>query len=142
MNMPLQKSLGLRAVFLAAALGAAPLTPTASAATADNFVVRTTADFVALCDSQQGSENYVAAIHFCQGFASGAYQYYASIAQNDPSARFVCPPDPAPSRNEVIANFLAWARAHQERMAEPAVDSIFRYLGETYPCSATQRAPH
>jgi hypothetical protein len=107
----------------------------------ENFMVRTTADYVALCDSPQGSENYVAAIHFCQGFASGAYQYYLALAQHDASSRFVCPPDPTPSRNEVIANFLAWARANPQRLAEPAVESLFRYLGETYPCSAAPSAP-
>lgn len=130
-----------RALLFIAALAAIPLAMSARAATTENFLVRTTADYVALCESSQGSENYVAAIHFCQGYASGAYQYYSALAQNQPSSRFVCPPDPAPSRDQVIANFVAWARANQERMAEPAVDSLFRYLGETYPCSAAQRAP-
>ena len=131
----------LRALLFITVLAAIPLAMSARAATTENFMVRTTADYVALCESQQGSENYVAAIHFCQGFASGAYQYYLALAQNQPSSRFVCPPDPPPSRDQVIANFLAWARANQERMAEPAVESLFRYLGETYPCSAAQRAP-
>jgi hypothetical protein len=135
------KSLIPRASLFVAALCAAPLTTSAGAATAENFVVRTTADFVALCESPQNSENYVAAIHFCQGYASGAYQYYAALAQSDPKSRFVCVSEPVPSRNEVIASFLVWIRAHQERMGEPAVESIFRYLGETYPCSAAQRAP-
>jgi hypothetical protein len=130
-----------RALLFIAALAAIPLAMSARAATTENFMVRTTADYVALCESTQGSENYVAAIHFCQGFASGAYQYYLALAQHQPSSRFVCAPDPAPSRNEVIANFLTWARAHQERLAEPAVESLFRYLGETYPCSAEQRTP-
>ncbi len=128
------------AVLFIAALGVAPLFMSARAATSDNFMVRSTADYVALCESSRGSENYVAAIHFCQGYASGAYQYYQSVAQNDPGERFVCPPDPPPNRNQVIADFLAWARAHPERMSDPAVDSIFRYLGERYPCSAAQRA--
>ena len=131
----------LRALLFITVLAAIPLAMSARAATTENFMVRTTADYVALCESSPGSENYVAAIHFCQGFASGAYQYYLALAQHQPSSRFVCPPDPTPSRDQVIANFLAWARANQERMAEPAVESLFRYLGETYPCSATQRAP-
>jgi hypothetical protein len=130
-----------RALLFIAALAAIPLAMSARAATTENFMVRTTADYVALCESRQGSENYVAAIHFCQGFASGAYQYYLALAQHQPSTRFVCPPDPAPSRDQVIANYLAWARVNQERMAEPAVESLFRYLGETYPCSDAQRAP-
>ncbi|HET9229939.1 MAG TPA: Rap1a/Tai family immunity protein [Vitreimonas sp.] len=130
-----------RALLFIAALAAIPLAMSARAATTENFMVRTTADYVALCESRQGSENYVAAVHFCQGFASGAYQYYLALAQHQPSSRFVCPPDPAPSRDQVIANFLAWSRTHQERMSEPAVESLFRYLGETYPCSDAQRAP-
>jgi hypothetical protein len=130
-----------RALAFVAALSVAPFALSARAATTENFMVRTTADFVALCDSSQGSENYVAAIHFCQGFASGAYQYYLAVAQHSASARFVCAPDPAPSRDQVIANFLVWMRAHQEQMTEPAVESIFRYLGETYPCSGAPRAP-
>lgn len=134
------KSFAPRALLFIAALCTAPIS--ARAATTDNFVVRTTADFVALCESAPNSPNYVAAIHFCQGFASGAYQYYAALAQHDPASRFVCVPDPAPTRNQIIANFLVWIRAHQERLSEPAVESIFRYLGETYPCSAAQRAPH
>lgn len=133
--------IGARALFLVAALTGAALPLNARAATSENFFVRTTADFAALCESSRSNENYVAAIHFCQGFAAGAYQYYLALAQRDPTVRFVCVPDPAPSRNEVIANFLVWARAHPEHMAEPAVDSIFRYLAESYPCSAAQRAP-
>jgi hypothetical protein len=130
-----------RALLFIAAFAAIPLAMSARAATTENFMVRTTADYLALCESAPGSENYVAAIHFCQGFASGAYQYYLALAQHQPSSRFVCPPDPTPSRDQVIANFLTWARANQERLSEPAVESLFRYLGETYPCSAAQRAP-
>lgn len=115
--------------------------PPARAATAENFTVRTTADLVTLCETQPGQENYVAAIHFCQGFASGAYQYYLAVARNDPALRFVCLPDPPPTRNDAIAAFLAWVRANPSALEQPAVESMFRYLGQTYPCSAAQRAP-
>jgi hypothetical protein len=111
----------------------------ARAATADNFMVRSTADFVALCETQPNQENYVAAIHFCQGFASGAYQYYLALAQANPAARYVCAPTPPPTRDQAIAGFIAWARANPAQMSEPAVESIFRYLGTTYPCTDAQR---
>ncbi len=104
-------------------------------------MIRTTADLVALCETQPNQDNYVAAIHFCEGFASGAYQYYLALAQNSPSARYVCPPEPPPSRDQAIAGFVAWARADGNAMSQPAVDSLFRYLGSTYPCSDAQRAP-
>lgn len=126
---------------LAIALFAVPSSRTARAATTDDFMVRTTADLVGLCETAPGQENYAAAIHFCQGFASGAYQYYLAVAHHSPASRYVCPPDPPPSRDQAIAGFLAWARANSSAMSEPAVESLFRYLGTTYPCTDAQRAP-
>jgi hypothetical protein len=127
--------------FVACALLLAGASLSARAATTDNFMIRSTADLVALCETQPGQENYVAAIHFCEGFASGAYQYYQAIAHHSPTSRYVCPPDPPPSRDQAIAGFVRWARTDANAMSQPAVESLFRYLGTTYPCSDAQRAP-
>lgn len=138
----MQRSLLLTVVaLLAIALFAIPSSRTARAATTDDFMVRTTADLVGLCGTAPGQENYVAAVHFCQGFASGAYQYYLAMAHHNPADRYVCPPDPLPSRDEVVASYVRWARANTSAMGEPAVESLFRYLSATYPCSDAQRAP-
>lgn len=107
----------------------------ATAATPDQFVARTTADFVALCSADPASENYVAAIHFCHGFATGAYQYYLSLATASATHRFVCPPDPPPSRSQAITDFLGWIEQNEQYMSAPPVESIFRHLGQKYPCS-------
>lgn len=101
---------------------------------ADEFRVESTGDFVALCAADPKAANYVAAIHFCHGFISGAYRYYQSASAAAPATAYVCTPNPPPSRNEVIASFVTWARADQTAMKAPAVDSIFRYLGTKYPC--------
>lgn len=107
----------------------------ATAATPDQFVARTTADLVALCSADPASENYIAAIHFCHGFATGAYQYYLSLAAASEANRFVCPPDPPPSRSQAIIDFLGWVEQNAQYMSDPPVDSIFRHLGQKYPCS-------
>jgi hypothetical protein len=101
----------------------------------DAFRARTTGDLIALCAAQPGSESYVAAINFCQGFATGAYQYYESIAGASASARFICLPDPAPTRLSAIEDFLSWARNKPKVKNERPVDSMFQYLGERYPCN-------
>lgn len=106
----------------------------AVAASPDQFRARTTADMVALCAADPSSENYVAAIHFCHGFAAGAYQYYLSLAAASEQSRFVCMPDPPPSRTEAIAEFVAWAKQHPDYMSQTPVDTMFRYLGGRYPC--------
>ena len=107
----------------------------ANAADADNFRVTSTGDLVALCSADPASPNYAAAIHFCHGFASGAYQYYSMVASAVPAARFVCFPEPAPSRSEAIDGFVQWARRNPNLTADKPIDSIFRYLGERYPCA-------
>ena len=97
--------------------------------------MRTAADLVDLCDTDPASEHYIAAIYFCQGFGVGAYQYYLAQTTDDPSSQYVCLPNPPPSRNEAMAAFVAWANARPQYMGEAPVDAVFRFLGETYPCS-------
>lgn len=108
------------------------LASAAIAAGPAQFQVRDTADYVNLCSMPESDPNYVAAIAFCHGFGVGAYHYYhVSTAQPD---RFICPPDPAPSRAEVIRNFVTWAKARADVMKQPAVDAIFIYLAGAWPC--------
>jgi hypothetical protein len=126
---------GFFAVLLAvAALAGA----NAHAASDENFANKTTSDYLALCQTAPDQANYVAAVHFCQGFASGAYQYYLALASLQPEERFVCLPTPQPSRDQALAAFVAWTKAHPDHLNDPPVDSLFRFLGETYPCSAKQ----
>lgn len=108
----------------------------AAAAEPDNFQVKTTEDLVSLCSAEPGNETHVAAIHFCHGFAVGAYRYYEAIAAVSPEDRYICLPEQPPSRSAIIAEFVGWARQHDEHMAEPAVDSVFRFLGERFPCQS------
>lgn len=110
----------------------------ARGATTDNFVNKTTSDYLALCQTAPDQPNYVAAVHFCQGFASGAYQYYLALASRMPEERFVCLPTPAPSRDRALAAFVTWSKANSAHMNDPPVDSLFRFLGETYPCASKQ----
>ena len=44
-----------------------------AAATEGMFLMRDTSDPVSLCSAGQTDPLYAAAIHFCQGFGSGAY---------------------------------------------------------------------
>jgi hypothetical protein len=129
----------MRRIILAAALGLAT-TATAGATDMQTFYVRNAADLVALCSASPDAPNYIAAIHFCQGFGVGAYQYYLRTAATSAADRFVCPPDPPPSRDDAIAGFVAWANARPDVLAGDAVDALFLYLHATYPCPAHQAA--
>jgi len=117
--------------FLLTAAAIIALVPAAVAADV-KYQVRDTADLVDVCDTGTRAPDITTALAFCHGFLTGsAHFYYAAIPEQ---SRFACAPDPAPSRSDVMSAFVTWARANPQYMSEPAVESLFRYLAETYPC--------
>jgi hypothetical protein len=127
---------------LAAALGIALLSgavlgPVAARAdvTRDDFYVRKAQDLVDLCSVKPDDPLYGRAIEFCEGFASGAWQYHQAQAAGPEGHPIVCMPDPPPTRNEAIAGFVEWAGRHPEFMKDAAVEAMFRYLTEKWPCT-------
>jgi Rap1a immunity proteins len=107
-----------------------------AAVTDADFEVRTTQNLLNLCAVSADDPRAKEAIQMCQGFMVGAYQFYlaTNAGQAKESMRLVCMPNPAPSRNEAIAMFVAWAKANPQYMNEAPVDSEFRFLGEKWPC--------
>jgi hypothetical protein len=103
-------------------------------ATRDEFLVRTTQDYVAICSTTPQDPLYAAALGFCHGYAVGAYHYYLAQTAGPEGKPFVCPPEPPPSRAEILPMFVAWAQAHPQSMSERPVDSLFRFLSEKWPC--------
>ena len=105
-----------------------------AAAEPDDFVVDSAQDLVDLCSTPPGNPLYTAAVHFCQGYMVGAYAYYEAANAGPEGQKLVCFPNPAPSRNDAVAMFVEWAKAHPQYMNEPAVESQFRFLVEKWPC--------
>ena len=101
-----------------------------------NFQVRTTGDLVQLCEAAPSDPTGIAALHFCQGFAVGAYQYHQIVAAAEGKPQLVCAPNPAPTRNEAVAAFVAWAKQNPQQMNTPPVEGLFRFLSQRYPCRA------
>lgn len=114
-------------------LVAALLTSQAAVAVeSSTFQLRDTNDLVRACSVAPDHALYANAMGFCHGVLVGAYSYHASTvtAEN----RFICPPNPVPSRAKVMNDFVAWAQSRPQFSKDPPVDSLFRYLAETYPC--------
>jgi hypothetical protein len=107
----------------------------ASELTVEDFVVDSTEDLVDLCSVKADSPIAKEAIHFCEGFCVGAYHYYKASHDGPDAIQWVCFPKPAPSRTAVIDQFVSWAKAHPKYMKEDAVETLFRFLAEKYPCN-------
>lgn len=110
-----------------------------SAVTEDQFQIRNTGDLAALCAADPAEALGTAALNFCHGYATGAYQVMVE-AQTTPRARqMFCMPKPEPTRNQSIVAFVQWARGNQARLALPPADGVAQFLSQTYPCPAPKR---
>jgi hypothetical protein len=119
----------------AAALAAVALAPrlAAAAVTEDNFLMRSTADLVALCTADPAEPMGTAAVNFCHGFSTGSYRVLMDV-QTARKLPMFCMPSPGPTRTESIAAFSTWANASPARLSSPAEDSILGFLVAQYPC--------
>ena len=127
----------MRIMGVCALIGATTLAATsarADAVTQDDFLVRTTRNLVALCSAAPNDPLHDAAIHFCHGYVVGAFHYNKAIEPSLGSARIVCLPDPPPSRDTGIQNFVAWANQNPQYMNEFPVDTVFRFASLRWPC--------
>jgi len=127
-----------------AALSAGLLLPAARAAvTQDNFPPKTTADLVALCTAQKDDPLATAALNYCHGFAEGAVEIVLSYSAVGPqSHRPFCLPSPAPSHDQAVSDFAAWANADPKRLDQPAAVGLIGYLIDHYPCPHPAVAHH
>lgn len=117
----------------AGALLAAPASAQQTRLNAENFNVRTTGDLVRLCGVQPSDPDYAEAIGWCHGYGRGALDYHRAATPAAAPPLF-CAPNPAPAWPEVLRAFLAWGNGNPQRAATPAVEGVFRFLMDTYPC--------
>ena len=106
-----------------------------AAVTEEDFVAETTQNLLNLCTASPDDPLYHQAVNFCHGYLVGAFQYYLAAAAGPDGVKLVCFPEPPPTRNQAIAMFVEWAKAHPEYMQEKPVETEFRFLMETWPCA-------
>jgi hypothetical protein len=107
----------------------------AGAVSEEDFQVKTTQNILNLCTASPEDPLFAQAVNFCHGYLVGAYHYYEAAVSGPDGRRFVCPPDPRPSRNETIEMFIEWVKAHSQFWNDPPVETEFRFLTETWPCN-------
>jgi hypothetical protein len=109
---------------------------TSLAVTAEEFGLRTGADFAALCSTPADDPLYTAAIHMCHGFGAGTYQAILAMTRHEKLEPLFCPPEPAVSRNEAVQMFLEWAKRNPQYLGERPADVIGRFFVQQFKCSS------
>jgi hypothetical protein len=105
-----------------------------AAVTDEDFVLSTTQNLVNLCSVAPSDPRAKEAIQMCEGYMLGAYHYYLATNSGKGDMRLVCMPNPTPSRNDVAAMFVEWAKANPQYMKESPVDGEFRFMSARWPC--------
>ena len=112
----------------------ASATIASAAVTQSQFPPRTVRDLIEICAPAQDDPMMTAAINYCQGFAQGAVAVEEAHEDHRDVRKLFCLPSPQPAEGSEITKFIAWANALPSRLDEPAIDGMFIYLAETYPC--------
>lgn len=119
---------------------------TAQTTTEDNFLIRNTGDIVQLCSISPEDRIYTQAIHFCHGFLVGVYRSQSEFYSNPGLSPLVCLPETLPSpansgisavelsRNQMIAGYIRWVKAHPDYLQDSVVVTVMKYLIDHFPC--------
>ncbi len=119
----------MKLALAAAGLALALSTP---AMAQEHFRLHTAAELARVCAPAASDKDAATSLAFCHGVLAGAYGYFQSSV---PAAdRFVCPPAPALTRTQVANGFVAWLKARPQYNSDGAIDALFRYAAEAYPC--------
>lgn len=121
---------GMRTATLALA-ALAMMTP-AYAQKAEHYQIRHASDLVAVCSTAPSAPDYATAIAFCHGILAGAWGYY--VASTAPLDREICPLDTRLTRTKVANDFVAWVKARPRLLQHGAIDTLFQFAAEAYPC--------
>jgi hypothetical protein len=92
-------------------------------------------DLIETCAPAKEDPMMTAAINYCHGFVQGAVLVEEAHEAQPCPRRLFCLPSPPPPSGSELSKFIAWANVLPSRLDEPAIDGMFIYLSETYPCA-------
>lgn len=105
------------------------------AAEREDFMIDTTADLADLCGADPAEENFVAAVHMCQGYLLGVHHFHAAMTAAVEEGLYCFErASPRPTRDQVMADFAGWVDRHPEVAQTEALEGVLTWAAEIYPC--------
>jgi Rap1a immunity proteins len=121
----------MRRFFVAASVATGLASAGAWAAQKLPIHTNTAGELAEICGVAPHSQGADEKINFCHGFAQGAIDVELSHAGDK---KPFCFPNPSPTREETMNQFVNWVRAMPDRRSLPSTDGLFRFLAERFPC--------
>ena len=72
---------------------------------------------------------------FCVGYTTAIYDTYLATRHPQRAKPYICVKQPAPSRDEVIGEFVKFGQANQQTADKPAAGVFLGFLASRFPCA-------
>ena len=72
---------------------------------------------------------------FCIGYTTAIYDTYLATRHPQHAKPYVCVKQPAPSRDEVIGDFVKFTQSNPKTSDKPASGIFLGFLAERFPCA-------
>jgi len=108
----------------------------ATAAPGDMMAVSTT-ELVSVCTDQSSPAPQT----YCDIYGQGVFDGYLVTRHPKVGPGFICVVQPAPSRREVMSQFVDWVKRNPAYNTAPAADTLLRFLAVRFPCDASSMSP-
>jgi Rap1a immunity proteins len=108
----------------------------ATAATGSTMAI-STLELASVCSDQSSPLPQT----YCDTYGQGVYDGYLVTRHPRSAPEFVCVIQPAPSRREVMSQFIDWVKVNPAYNTAPAADALLRFLAVRFPCDASSMSP-
>jgi hypothetical protein len=119
----------LALLVVSALLGVPTLTATAHAQPI-SLHIRTAGDMADMCSADPRSPTGPARLNYCSGFAQGAVDVRLRVAGDKKPFCIT----PGTKREVTLREFAGWVKAAPSRRSDDALNALFRFLAERFPC--------
>jgi hypothetical protein len=96
-----------------------------------------TQELAGVCGDQSTPEPQT----YCDIYGQGVYDGYLVTRHPNRAPEFICVAQPAPSRREVMNQFMDWVKANPRYNTAPAADSLLRFLAVRFSCNSSIMSP-
>jgi len=75
----------------------------------------------------------------CEIYGQAVYDTYLVTRHPKSAPDFICVQQPAPTRKDIIQEYITWSDAHPKYATDPAADTILRFLAGRFPCGKSAK---
>ena len=72
---------------------------------------------------------------YCIGYTTAIYDTYLATRHPQHAMPYICVKQPAPSRDEVIGEFVKFSQTNQHTADKPAAGVFLGFLASRFPCA-------